>query len=1207
MARNTWRTWLGPIGLALVVAACGGGTGDSAPAPSGTATVDTDGGKVVAASAQVIVPPGAMATPATIRIAADSAGSPPLPNWVRPAGEMLAITPHGSTFSEPVTVRLRAPDVTLADNERLYIAKVQPGGDWEVLTETERNGDHLEVKVQSFSYFVPVIVPFTVSTTGPFALSPLTFECDGKSCANPERARSMTLTISASGNGGQVPQNCVDPSVLLESVIMGFDLSIGPATPVTSALAIRRDWSVLGSYWDRGSGRIRVTARLRCTDPTTNAVSYVVLRSSEVTADTFSRAAGVPVIREFPLALTAAVGEQPRLRAVFSGGASFRQGSSFQPPTDADQALVYFEQLRPGESGWTTALATTQTQADRQPLPGAQPWQYWSLPLSLGPLTLADQGMRYRVRACYGPPGQQLACAIGPVAALTVLPSGTAPAFTQQPTSLLIQPGQTASFSALVGGAPSPTLRWQTRPPGSTGAWVDVTGGNGAATTNYTTAPLQLGDNGVQFRLLATNSAGSTASEPVLVSVAADLVAPTITSQPMSLAVVTGSEAVFALGANGTAALSYQWSRDGTPITGANGAQLKIANASAADAGAYTVRVSNAAGSATSAPAVLAVTAVPSTAPVAPSIVTQPAAVAVTEGNVATFGVGVAGSGPLSFQWRRNGADLPGATAAAITIAATTAADAGTYSVVVRNAAGSATSQSATLAVAPSVGTAPVAPTIVVPPGGVVVAPGMSAALGVTAQGSGPLSYRWLHNGQEVAGQTGAVLTIASASSLDVGGYRVEVSNAAGSALSGFSMVVLLGAPAITQQPAAASVTEGGTATFGVTATGDALRYQWTRNSVAIDGATSASYTTPALALGDSGAVYGVVVYNGAGLVFSTNAVLTVTPVVAPPASGMALYAGDFSAAAGGGSGDGTGTAARFDYPEGLSADGAGNLYVASSNFGRVSRIDPGAVVTTIALQAGVSQLGLAPGNGDLYTAATSYCGLARVSPPRTAGSLVTPLTVLGCPGSETRGAAVDNNGVLYLALHDAHSIMRLTLSAQAQSMDATLFAGAANTYTGAGSQDGTGSAARFNGPRGIAFGPDGDLFVADTGNHTIRRITPQGVVGTFAGRSGVAGTVDGNGAEGTALFDSPTALAFDPAGNLVVLDRGPDSALHARVRRITPAGQVTTLFDAHAEALALAQPGQEAFAANIKGIAVLDARRIALSAGNAILLRTLP
>jgi alpha-tubulin suppressor-like RCC1 family protein len=278
---------------------------------------------------------------------------------------------------------------------------------------------------------------------------------------------------------------------------------------------------------------------------------------------------------------------------------------------------------------------------------------------------------------------------------------------------------------------------------------------------------------------------------------------------------------------------------------------------------------------------------------VAPTIVTQPAAVIVTAGDTATFAVGVSGTGPLTFQWRKDGADIAGATSAAVTLVNVAAGDAGRYSVVVANGAGTATSTDASLQVATTPPPVVTAPSISTQPATLVVAPGAAATLAVAASGSGPLTYQWSLDGTPVAGATGPVLTIASAGAADAGSYTVTISNGAGTVTSSPAPLILVGAPLITVQPAAASVIEASTATFSVTATGAALRYQWLRNGLVIAGATGASHTTLATALADSGAVYGVLVYNGAGLVQSQPAVLTVTaaPLVTVPANAGKLAA----------------------------------------------------------------------------------------------------------------------------------------------------------------------------------------------------------------------------------------------------------------------------------------------------------------------------
>jgi hypothetical protein len=184
-------------------------------------------------------------------------------------------------------------------------------------------------------------------------------------------------------------------------------------------------------------------------------------------------------------------------------------------------------------------------------------------------------------------------------------------------------------------------------------------------------------------------------SQPVL-----DL-PPSITSQPASVSVTAGASASFSVSANGTSP-SYQWYKNGSPISGATGASYTIPSAQASDAGNYTVTVFNTAGSVSSNTATLTVNSAPPPPPVvtAPSITSQPTSVSVTAGASASFSVSAAGTSP-SYQWYKDGNAISGATGASHTISNAQASDAGSYSVLVSNSAGSVSSNAATLTVAP--------------------------------------------------------------------------------------------------------------------------------------------------------------------------------------------------------------------------------------------------------------------------------------------------------------------------------------------------------------------------------------------------------------------------------------------------------------------------------------------------------------------------
>ena len=178
----------------------------------------------------------------------------------------------------------------------------------------------------------------------------------------------------------------------------------------------------------------------------------------------------------------------------------------------------------------------------------------------------------------------------------------------------------------------------------------------------------------------------------VLTIVPAAPTPPVISSQPKSVTVTNGGGALFTIAATGTAPLTYQWQKDGVNLTGATGPALTINPVGSADAGAYRVLVSNAAGTAASAAATLTVL-------VPPFLATQPAAQSVTAGAAVALSVVAGGTAPLSYQWFYNLSAIPGATTDTLSIASTTTANAGDYFVVVSNAVGTVTSATAHLSV----------------------------------------------------------------------------------------------------------------------------------------------------------------------------------------------------------------------------------------------------------------------------------------------------------------------------------------------------------------------------------------------------------------------------------------------------------------------------------------------------------------------------
>jgi hypothetical protein len=260
----------------------------------------------------------------------------------------------------------------------------------------------------------------------------------------------------------------------------------------------------------------------------------------------------------------------------------------------------------------------------------------------------------------------------------------------------------------------------------------------------------------------------------------------------------------------------------------------------------------------------------------APAIVTHPVASQTNvQGSAATFSVVASGSPPLFYQWRRNGTNIWDAILSTYTMNNVQTADAGSYAVVITNVAGSVTSN-------PSVLTVGLPARITAQPVDVTVGLGSNAQFTVTASGTSPLSYQWQFNGTNIVGATTSSLTITNAQLADEGPYAVVVTNLYHDVLSSVVSLTVLAPPSITTQPQSASVAVGSSVTFGVSATGTApLDYQWRFGAADIAGAKGSAYTLNSVQT-TNGGVYSVVVSNAAGVVTSSNAVLTVL-AASPP------------------------------------------------------------------------------------------------------------------------------------------------------------------------------------------------------------------------------------------------------------------------------------------------------------------------------------
>jgi len=353
--------------------------------------------------------------------------------------------------------------------------------------------------------------------------------------------------------------------------------------------------------------------------------------------------------------------------------------------------------------------------------------------------------------------------------------------------------------------------------------------------------------------------------------------APVILTTPQSLVTNLGSTATLTVTALGDS-LRYQWRHYGTNLAGASASSYSISSANITNSGPYVVVVSNRFGVATSSP--------PASLYLNPYSIAQPTNQEVALGRTAVFVTSAAGSPPLVYQWQMEGTNLTGASGvvslAAVTNFTLTLPNAqtnaaGEYSLIVANAFGSVTSSVATLTV----------DAIVAQPVNQVVATGGSTTFAVTALGS-TMSYQWRFNlTNNIQGVTGSSYSF-NASKNNAGIYDVIVTTPGGSIQSQPATLTVLDPPIFTTPlPATQTVARGGSVTFSVGVTGDALGYQWQFYSTNLPGSNSPTLTLANVQPANAGP-YRVFVTNLVSAALSTPCTLQ---VVSPTASLLSLGA----------------------------------------------------------------------------------------------------------------------------------------------------------------------------------------------------------------------------------------------------------------------------------------------------------------------------
>ncbi len=522
-------------------------------------------------------------------------------------------------------------------------------------------------------------------------------------------------------------------------------------------------------------------------------------------------------------------------------------------------------------------------------------------------------------------------------------------------------------------------------------------------------------------------------------------------------------------------------------------------------------------------------------------------------------------------------------------------------------------------------GGGPTGPTISAQPANLTVADGATASFTVTAMGTAPLSYQWQRKGVDITGATSATYSFVTTYPADNGAsFKVRVANSAGGVTSASATLAVTPiAPLITTQPMDASVGDGVSADFTAMASGSAsLAYQWQSAQAGspgifadITGATGSSYRLWVAQQGNNGSKFRVVVTNDAGSATSTAATLTVSPA----APSIRTQPRDLTVLAG--------TDATFT----VEAYGTAPMHFQWSRVGTGNVGTDGASYTVFGatvLGDNNAQFNVVVSN--LLGPVTSNTVTLHVSAVEVAPSTVT----VSPPGTFTVGegapvafvATVDssatavnyqwrkNGADLAGEVGDHLNISQATAPMDGDTYSVRVFNSAGAPITsavstlrvtpgnltllaghvgGVGNVDGSGATAQFSSPAGVAMDSAGNTYVADSGNHTIRKITSTGVVSTIAGQPGTRGRTDGAGTS-VATFSIPRGVAVDDLGNIYVADQANNA-----IRRIDTFGNVLTIAGSGVSGSSNSATGTLATFNRPVGVAVIGTMLYVVDAGN--------
>ncbi len=667
---------------------------------------------------------------------------------------------------------------------------------------------------------------------------------------------------------------------------------------------------------------------------------------------------------------------------------------------------------------------------------------------------------------------------------------------------------------------------------------------------------------------------------------------PVIVQQPTTQAVLVGMPVTLSVLAEGTGPLEYAWYRNGILVRRDANPTLTIASARLVDAGSYQVRVTNGGGTTVSTSVLVRVLS-------EPGIVVPPENLRVNPGDQAAFTVQAVGFPPLTYEWLHNGRLIPGANAPELLMRAVTAADAGTYTVRVRDGSGALVTAHATL----NVNTPP---RLVRQPAGATLPAGTPITLQVIAEGSPQLNYQWYRNGSPIAGATTAVLALASVQTPDRGNYTVLVSNPAGFVLSDVAVLNVGLPPLILPLPVLDRTVKAGEELRIEAAVGGTgpLAYSWKHNGAGIPGATSHLLIIPAARPADAGAyeitvrspfgeasaVYALVhveehpsalrdgipdtwrrQHFGEDFRTDSRAVATADPdgdlannmqefldgtdplIFEPNRAESPLLVIDPPGRTWGGVSVGESLEVRLTtrVPNGVIRYETGVLTPSRARPGEYNETAGPVTASSAAYQAPLLLFASAGVHDQVYVNDVPVSGHRASGPyfrrplPASGSHLAFVETLAGAaPGTLAPGAlqspnggAVGADGLVYFVDTGSHTVKRLNPAT-----------GEVKTIAGSGTAghlDGPATAARFDTPLSLAVRSDGAILVADAGNHRIRLIQTDAArtVTTFAG-SGERGYLDGPA--GQARFDSPSDLVVTTTGDVFISE-----ILNHTIRRI--------------------------------------------------------